>query len=277
MRGARERVRAARERPGSGSSPPFDAEVAWHDVECGGYESDLLLWRELAEQRGGPVLELGAGSGRVALDLAARGHDVVALDVDPRLVDACAARARRRDLRVEAVCADARTFTLDRRFALVVAPMQVAQLLEDTDGRDAMLARVLDHLVPGGLFAPALADPFAGLTAADSLPPLSDVGEREGWTLSSTPVAVREETVGVEGAAAGRRERTVAIDRVRHVTSPEGETFESASTTRLSVFPPDDLAGSAVERGFRRLPDRLVPETDAYVGSIVLMLEAPAR
>jgi SAM-dependent methyltransferase len=269
-------ARAGGERPDTGSGPPFDGEVAWHDVECAGYESDLPLWRELAEQRGGPVLELGAGSGRVSLDLAARGHDVVALDVDPRLVDACAVRARERDLRVEAVCADARTFALDRRFALVVAPMQVVQLLEDADGRDAMLARVLDHLVPGGLFAPALADPFAGLTAADALPPLPDVGEREGWTLSSTPVAVREEAGGVEGAATGRPERTVAIDRVRHASSPTGETFESASTTRLSVFPPDELAATALARGFRRLPDRLVPETDAYVGSIVLMLEAPA-
>lgn len=255
-------------RPATGPAPPFDPEVAWHDVECGGYEVDLSLWRSLAEGADGPVLELGAGTGRVALDLAAQGHDVVALDADPALVDACAARARARGLRLEAVCADARTFALGRRFALVLAPMQVVQLLVDEAGRNAMLGRVAEHLAPGGLFAPALADPFAGLPAADSLPPLADTGVREGWSLASTPVNVRE-----LDASAG--ERTVAIDRIRRAIAPSGETIEAAATICLSVSPPSELAAAGIARGLRRLPDRMVPETDAYVGSTVLMLEAP--
>lgn len=264
MRAARSRARL------SVSAPPFDEAVAWHDVECGAYEADLPLWRELAAARPGPLLELGAGTGRVALDLAACGHEVTALDADPVLVAACAERARARGLCVEGVCADARSFALDRRFALVLAPMQVVQLLEGARGRDAMLLRVLDHLEPGGLFAPALADPLAGLPAADSLPPLPDTGGRDGWVLASTPVALREED-------AARGDRTVAIDRLRRAVSPGGETVESATTVRLSVFPAAELAASAVAHGFRRLPDRSVPGTGAYVGSTVLMLEAPRR
>jgi SAM-dependent methyltransferase len=247
---------------------PFNAEVAWHDVECAGYEADLPLWRELAERAGGPVLDLGAGTGRVALDLAERGYEVVALDSEPAFVEACAARARERALRLEAVCADARTFALERRFALVIAPMQVVQLLDEA-GRDAMVGRVVDHLRAGGLFAPALADPFAGLPAADSLPPLPDTGRSEGWDLASTPVRVRED-LSVEGG------RAVAIDRIRRAAGPEGETVEEAATIRLYLFAPDDLAAAAIARGLRRRPDRLVPETEAYVGSTVLMLEDPA-
>ena len=53
-------------------------DVIWHDLECGGYVEDLPLWRELAGD--GPVLDLGCGTGRVALDLAARGVPVVGLD-----------------------------------------------------------------------------------------------------------------------------------------------------------------------------------------------------
>ena len=256
------------ERAAKAPAPPFDAEVAWHDVECGGYEVDLPLWRELAGAAGGPVLELGAGTGRVALDLAAHGHEVVALDADPALVEACAARARDLGVRLEVVCADARTFALGRRFALVLAPMQVVQLLSDEDGRDAMLARMVEHLVPGGLFAPALADPFAGLPAADSLPPLPDTGVRDGWGLASTPVKVRE----LGGAEGGR---AVAIDRIRRATAPSGETVEVAATICRSVFAPSELAAQAIARGLRRLPDRRVPETADYVGSTVLMLEAP--
>ncbi|HLL85887.1 MAG TPA: class I SAM-dependent methyltransferase [Thermoleophilaceae bacterium] len=264
--------RAGARRPGAQTvagtpAPPFDPAVGWHDVECGGYAADLPLWRELAAAWGGPVLELGAGTGRVALELAAAGHEVTALDCDPALVAECAARARERGLRVDAVCADACSFAIGRRFPLVVAPMQVVQLLEGTAARATMLARVRDHLEHGGLFAPALADPFAGLAAADSLPPLPDTGERQGWALASTPVVVREE-------ASREGDRIVAIDRLRRADAPHGASVESAATIRLSVFPSDKLADSATAHGFRRLPDRTVPETHAYVGSTVLVLEA---
>ena len=48
------------------------AHVVWHDVECGGYDADLTLWQELAREAGGPVLDVGAGTGRVALRSPAR-------------------------------------------------------------------------------------------------------------------------------------------------------------------------------------------------------------
>jgi SAM-dependent methyltransferase len=249
------------------STPPFDPVVAWHDVECGGYAVDLPLWRELAAAHPGWVLELGAGTGRVALDLAEAGHAVTALDSDPGLVAACAARARERGLRVDTVCADAASFSLERCFSLIIAPMQVVQLLERAAAREAVLERVRSHLAPGGLFAAALADPFAGMAAADALPPPPDTGTAGGWALSSTPVAVREERLP-DGA-----ERLVAIDRLRRADGPDGSVVESAATVRLAVFPPGELAAAAAH-GLRRKPDRTVPETRAYVGSTVVMLEA---
>ena len=68
----------------------------WHDVECASYEADLPLWRDLAKAAGGPVLDIGSGTGRVALDLAGRGHDVAAVDADSALIGALAERARGR-------------------------------------------------------------------------------------------------------------------------------------------------------------------------------------
>src|SRR4051812_12173133 len=95
--------------------------VIWHDVECGAYAEDLPLWRELAAAAPGPVLDVGAGTGRVALDLAARGIEMVALDADTELL--AALRARAAD--VETVTADARAFDLGpRRFGAVIVPMQ---------------------------------------------------------------------------------------------------------------------------------------------------------
>src|SRR5581483_3830706 len=62
--------------------------VVWHDVECGSYVEDLPLWRSLAASYGDPVLDVGAGTGRVTLDLAQAGYRVTALDRDPDLIAA---------------------------------------------------------------------------------------------------------------------------------------------------------------------------------------------
>lgn len=238
--------------------------VIWHDVECASYVADLRLWRELAAAAGGPVLDLGAGTGRVALDLAERGHDVWAIDSDPALVDALGERARERALRVHAVAADARSFELPGAdFALAIAPMQVIQLLGSAAGRVAALERVHAVLRSGGLFAAALADPFEGEAAEMVGPPLPDVREHSGWVFQSQPIAVRQVPGGSE------------IDRVRQAVSPSGELSESFNTIRLDDVAPEELEGDGRATGFAVRPRRSVPPTGDYVGSTVVMLEAP--
>lgn len=246
--------------PPTGSARSGEAAI-WHDVECASYAADLEAWRGLAAAAGGPVLELGAGTGRVALDLAAHGHAVWAVDSDPALVGELSRRARERGLEVRARAADARALSLGRRFALAVAPMQVAQLLGGSAGRRAMLAAVRAHLDREAALAIALADPVEGLPAAEVLPPLPDVLEVAGWVYSSRPVAVRD-----AGAA-------IAIDRVREAVSPRGELWESAATLLLDRVTPDELAAEAAEECYRERERLRVPETEAYVGSDVLVLE----
>src|SRR6516164_5281512 len=122
----------------------MNLDAVWHDLECGAYSEDLALWRALADAAGGPVLDVGAGTGRVTLELARRGVPVVALDVSAPLLAALACRAA--ELPVETVTADARAFRLDRRFALIVVPMQTLQLFGGRAGRAAFLRRALEHL-----------------------------------------------------------------------------------------------------------------------------------
>ena len=238
-------------------------EATWHDVECASYAADLPLWRELAEERGDPVLDLGCGSGRVALDLAEHGVAVTGLDSERALVEELARRARERGLGVDPVTADARSFALRRRFALAVAPMQVAQLLGGREGRRAMLECVRSHLEPRGLLAVALADPFEAVPAGEARPPLPDVREERGWVLSSTPVAVRPE----EGA--------VAVDRLRQAVSPAGELSETLVTIVLDAVSAEELEAEGAAAGYRPLPSRHVADTPAHVGSTVVLLEAP--
>jgi SAM-dependent methyltransferase len=237
--------------------------VMWHDVECAAYDADLELWRTLAAEARGPVLDLGCGTGRVALDLAARGHDVTGVDADPELVRALTARARRGGLRVPAHALDVRSLRLERAFALAIAPMQVVQLLGGPEGRVAMLRSVRSHLDPGGMLACALADPFDGLPSEQVLPPLPDVREEAGWVYQSTPIAVRDEPGGV-----------LAIDRLREAVSPAGDHAGEVATIRLDRVQPEELEREAERCAFRARPRRRVPETDAYVGSTVVVLEA---
>lgn len=227
--------------------------VLWHDLECGGYREDLPLWRELARNAAGPVLDLGAGTGRVALDLARAGHGVVALDLDEELL--AALRERAGGLPVETVRADARGFSLGRRFGLILAPMQTVQLL---DGRiDELLACVAAHLAPGGRFAAALANPpeYEG-----DVRPLPDMREADGWLWSSQPVAVRR-------APSGMR-----ILRLRETVSPAGERTVADDEILLTRTLPEELEAAAARHGLRALPRREVPETDEYVGSEVVVL-----
>jgi SAM-dependent methyltransferase len=236
--------------------------VIWHDVECAAYDLDLPLWRELADAAGGPVLDIGAGTGRVALDLARRGHDVTALDADPDLVHELAARARGRELRVKTAAADARSFELGREFALAIAPMQVVQLLGGAAGRRSALACIRRHLRSGGLFAAALADPFDGVPEGEMVPPVPDIREEDGWVYASTPVAVR------------RERETAAIDRHRQSVSPSGEVSEWVATIELDLVTAAELEREAGECGFRALERGWIPETREWTGSTVVMLEA---
>ena len=70
------------------------ASVIWHELECGSYTEDLELWRGLAREAGGPVLDVGAGTGRVTLELARQGNTVTALDLDEELLAELAAAVR---------------------------------------------------------------------------------------------------------------------------------------------------------------------------------------
>jgi SAM-dependent methyltransferase len=240
-----------------------DAAI-WHDVECASYDADLPLWRELAsEAAGGGVLDLGCGTGRVALHLAADGHDVTGIDCEPSFTAVLAARARERGLRVRAETADARSFSLPgRSFALAIAPMQVAQLLGGADGRARMLACARRHLSDSGVLAIALADPFDGISDdEEQLPPLPDVREEAGWVYSSTPMQVRAEA------------DATAIERLRQAVSPDGELDESMATIRLDNVTPEELEAQA-GAGWTVRERRHVPPTTDYVGSVVVVLEA---
>lgn len=246
------------------------SKVAWHDVECGGYAADLALWEELARAAGGPVLDLGCGTGRVALHLARRGHEVLGVDLESELVEALNARADGTSAR--AIAADATRLDLGHRFALALAPMQLIQLLSGEAERRACLRGIAALLSPGGLAALAIVEEVepedGGSTfsryareSRRAQPPLPDTREIDGVVYSSLPLPTELE----DGA--------LLVRRLRQVVSPEGLLSEEEDRIELRELSAERLEREAAAAGLGARPRRQVPPTDDHVGSTVVLLQ----
>ena len=126
---------------------------------------DAAFYRRLAQEAGGPVLELACGTGRILLPIAALGIPCVGVDASPSML--AALRAKRPPPHLELVEARMETFDLGgRRFPLVICPFRAFQHLLTVDVQLAALANVRRHLAAGGAFAFDVFDPKLAWIAA---------------------------------------------------------------------------------------------------------------
>jgi predicted O-methyltransferase YrrM len=248
-------------------APPFEEPAIWQQVEFGSYEADLPLWRELAGSAGGPVLELGAGAGRVALRLAEAGSEVLAVERESALAAQLQAAAAERGLSVSVIAADLGSpaeLQLPAQPGLAIGPLHLIQELDGAT-RPGLLRRLAELMAPGATIALTLVDETtllsAGTAATQILP---DMRELDGWVYSSEPLWVQ---VGDE---------VLTVRRLRERVSPDGEIQRTVNDDVLHRLSPDRLELEAEEAGLRPAGRRQISSGPNEADSTVVLLEVPA-
>lgn len=126
--------------------PEYDPLSELYDYEYT-HDYDLPFWLSLADRETGPVIEWGAGTGRIAAPLATAGHDVTAVEVSGQMVE----RGEENDGSVGWVVGDMRSAKPGRRYGLAVCAFNSFLCLKSVDDSLAFLRNAHEHLVSGGL------------------------------------------------------------------------------------------------------------------------------
>jgi SAM-dependent methyltransferase len=115
---------------------------------------DVAFFVELARQSGGPVLEIGSGTGRVLIPTAKAGLEIVGLDYSEAMLTVCrrklATESEAVRARVRLVQGDMRRLDLGQTFRLVTIPFRPFQHLTTVEDQLSCLAGIRQHLDPGG-------------------------------------------------------------------------------------------------------------------------------
>jgi SAM-dependent methyltransferase len=124
---------------------------------------DVSFYIEEATRSGGPVLELGVGTGRVAIPVAAAGIHVVGIDLSAAMLEVARERAGLAGVDVDLRHGDMRDPPVEGRFPLVLIPFRSLLHMETDRDRRTALRAVAEHLTPTGrlifdVFAPGAED-----------------------------------------------------------------------------------------------------------------------
>jgi SAM-dependent methyltransferase len=195
-------------------------------------------YRALAQQAGGPVLELACGTGRLTLPIARDGYEMVGLDTSPAMLASARRKAVGQGLHVTFVEGDMRDFDLGRRFALVILSCNSLSHLTEPEDLSMALAAIRRHLRPGGLFAfdVVLPDP-RDLARCGAGPRRLDLGPNPGSAIEA------EEEIEYDPV------RQLRIGRWRIHSGPGG-AMDFAPLVQRQFFPheiPLLLAASGLE------------------------------
>lgn len=166
-------------------SDPYAVDAAFYDAIHDGFRDDIELWLAFAGRTDRPVLEVGCGTGRIAVELAAHGHAVTGIDPSPAMLARARRRADERGVTVRFIEGDARQIRLEQdTYGLVVVPLDVFLYCRDGEEQRGLLGALAEALTFDGTLALDLPGPAQWLDPGSNGQPVlaysgvTDEGER---------------------------------------------------------------------------------------------------
>ncbi|MDQ3854984.1 MAG: class I SAM-dependent methyltransferase [Chloroflexota bacterium] len=240
----------------------YSAEtVRYYELEHAGFGDDLDLYLSYARTLGGPILELGCGTGRVLGPLLGAGYSVTGVDSSEAMLDRAREKLGARAEWLRLVHTDLATLDGldDETYKLAYCALNTWSHLHDLDEALRALRAVRRVLLPAGLLVLDLEDPEAALPGRGELI-LAGVFSQDGAVVTKQTARVYEPATGTEQVTViwdevveGSVRRTVSRSRMRPYRRAELEQL--LARAGLSVV---DSFGSWSLEPYRGQGDRLI-------------------
>jgi len=147
-----------------------DIGLLYDSVPLYAARPDAVFYIDEAAAAGGPVLELGCGTGRVLLPVARAGGTITGVDSSRAMLERCRGKVSAEPAEVRSRVTlhegDAAALTLGGHYALITAPFRVLQHMTTIERQLQLFDTVARHLAPGGRFIFDVFNPrFSALTS----------------------------------------------------------------------------------------------------------------
>ena len=213
--------------------------------------AELRFWNDQAKLTAGQVLELAAGSGRIGIALARKGHAVTGLELSEGMLD----RARSRTAHLPPAAHDRLTWVqgdmgrLDlgaQRFGLIFVAYNSFWLLPTEELQSACLVGVRQHLAPGGRFV------------LDVFPPVEDDFQDEKGIAQRLAMAARGRAIVRVKDYTYDASNCLAVSHVRYYGERRGRNQETDGRVELMgefryslrIAPPEEVQDLLERNGF---------------------------
>jgi len=208
---------------------------------------DLPFWLDYARKAGGPVLELGCGTGRVVIPIAREGIEITGLDVSSLMLERTRAKLQEEPEavrhRVSLAEASMHDFTLGKEYALVFSAFRSFQVLKTVDDQLSCLSCVRSHLKKGGRFILDVFNPHMPYLVSESRK--EEYGEEQIEMPDGRTVTARYRNPHIDPDS-----QTLDCEMIYDVPQPDGSTQRVVWEFQLHYFFRFELEHLLVRAGF---------------------------
>jgi len=195
---------------------------------------DIDFFVEMARKSGGPVLEIGCGTGRVLIPTAREGIEIVGLDLSPSMLAFCRKKLAQEpeevQARVQLLEGDMCDFDLRREFNLVTTPFRPFQHLVAIEDQMACLKCIHRHLTSDGTFVLDLFNPYLKFLADEEI--MKNWQEEPEFTMPDGRKVVRR----ARNLSQNKFNQCHEVELSHLVTNPDGREEEFAQRFWMRYF-----------------------------------------